>query len=143
MVSLSITDSAKSPRVRDRKLHTMSGQYTLAISIGHGVRSLIGLLTRIAVVVAQPVLRIALAVPFFRSGLTKWDDFLTLAPSASFLFEEEFKLHIFGQVYDFPASELLARHSQPIKAHGLTLTFQPSAWIRTEPPRLSNRSEAG
>ena len=85
----------------------MSGQYTLAISIGNGVRLLSGLLSRIAIVVAQPVLRIALAVPFYRSGLTKWDDFLTLAPSASFLFEEEFKLHIFGKVYDFPAPELL------------------------------------
>ena len=66
----------------------MNGQYTLAISIGYGVRSLVGLLSRIALVIAQPILRIALAVPFFRSGLTKWDDFLTLAPSASFLFEE-------------------------------------------------------
>ena len=86
----------------------MSGQYTLAISIGHCVRSLIELLSWIAVIIAQPVLRMALAVPFFRSGLTKWDDFLTIAPSASFLFEEEFKLHIFGRVYDFPAPELLA-----------------------------------
>jgi putative oxidoreductase len=85
----------------------MSGQYNFSISIGHGVRSLIRLLSRITVVVAQPVLRIALALPFFRSGLTKWDGFLTIAPSAGFLFEEEFKLHIFGQVYGFPAPELL------------------------------------
>src|SRR5262244_1394354 len=48
------------------------------------------------------VLRIALAVPFFKSGLTKWDGFLSLSPAAEFLFEDEFKLHIFGQVYDFP-----------------------------------------
>ena len=86
----------------------MSALVTTATSAGQGLRSLIGLLSRIAVVVAQPVLRIALAVPFFRSGLTKWDDVLVLAPSASFLFEEEFKLHIFGQTYDFPAPELLA-----------------------------------
>jgi putative oxidoreductase len=51
---------------------------------------------------------VALAVPFFKSGLTKWDGFLSLSPAAQFLFEEEFKLHIFGQAYAFPAPELIA-----------------------------------
>src|SRR5262249_55579412 len=59
-------------------------------------------LSRVALIVAPPVLRIALAVPFFKSGMTKWDGFLSLSPAAEFLFEDEFKLHIFGQVYDFP-----------------------------------------
>lgn len=53
-------------------------------------------------------LRIALALPFFRSGLTKWDGFLSLSPAAGFLFEEEFKLHVFGQVYGLPAPHALA-----------------------------------
>jgi len=47
-------------------------------------------------------LRLALAVPFFRSGLTKWDGFLQLSGGARYLFNEEFKLHILGGVYDFP-----------------------------------------
>ncbi|HWJ38461.1 MAG TPA: DoxX family protein, partial [Sphingomicrobium sp.] len=59
-------------------------------------------LAQVAQVVAPPVLRLALAVPFFKSGLTKWDGFLSLSPAAEFLFEDEFKLHIFGQTYDFP-----------------------------------------
>jgi putative oxidoreductase len=59
-------------------------------------------LAHVARVVAPPVLRIALAVPFFKSGLTKWDGFLSLSPAAEFLFEDEFKLHIFGEAYDFP-----------------------------------------
>jgi putative oxidoreductase len=59
-------------------------------------------LARVASVAAPPVLRIALAVPFFRSGLTKWDGFLTLSPAAAYLFEDEFKLHVFGRVHDFP-----------------------------------------
>ncbi|MFB9267442.1 DoxX family protein [Bradyrhizobium erythrophlei] len=59
-------------------------------------------LARVAQVVAPPVLRIALAVPFFKSGLTKWDGFLSLSPAAEYLFEDEFKLHLFGQAYDFP-----------------------------------------
>lgn len=57
-------------------------------------------LVGIAQVVAPPVLRIAMAVPFFKSGLTKWDGFLSLSPAAEFLFEDEFKLHIFGRAYD-------------------------------------------
>jgi putative oxidoreductase len=66
------------------------------------VRDVTEWLARVAQVVAPPVLRIALAVPFFKSGLTKWDGFLSLSPAAAFLFEDEFKLHIFGQAYDFP-----------------------------------------
>ncbi len=66
------------------------------------VRDVVEWLARVAQIVAPPVLRIALAVPFFKSGLTKWDGFLSLSPAAAFLFEDEFKLHIFGQAYDFP-----------------------------------------
>jgi putative oxidoreductase len=72
------------------------------------VREIAGGLRRMATVVAPPILRIALAVPFFRSGLTKWDGFLELSPSAAYLFSDEFKLHIFGGVYDFPAPDLFA-----------------------------------
>ena len=53
-------------------------------------------------------LRVALALPFFKSGLTKWDGFLSLSPAASFLFQEEFKLHILGQVYALPVPDVLA-----------------------------------
>lgn len=65
-------------------------------------------LGKLAAVIAPPMLRIALAVPFFKSGLTKWDGFLSLSPSAQFLFESEFKLHLFGQAYAFPAPALMA-----------------------------------
>ena len=71
-------------------------------SVENAVRDVSKWLARIAQVVAPPVLRIALAVPFFKSGLTKWDGFLSLSPAATFLFEDEFKLHIFGEAYDFP-----------------------------------------
>lgn len=47
-------------------------------------------------------LRVALAVPFFLSGLTKWDGFFTLSTGARFLFEEEFRLHIFGAEFAYP-----------------------------------------
>ena len=70
--------------------------------VENAVRDVVEWLTRVAQVVAPPVLRIALAVPFFKSGLTKWDGLLSLSPAAAYLFEDEFKLHIFGQAYDFP-----------------------------------------
>jgi putative oxidoreductase len=47
-------------------------------------------------------LRFALAVPFYKSGLTKWDGFLQLSGGAEFLFGSEFKLHIFGSQYPYP-----------------------------------------
>lgn len=47
-------------------------------------------------------LRFAVAVPFFYSGLTKWDGFLRLSAGAQYLFTEEFRLHIFGSEIPFP-----------------------------------------
>ncbi len=78
-------------------------------SVIHAVRCAVGVLGRLARAIAPLLLRIALALPFFRSGLTRWDGFLSLSQSAAYLFEEEFKLHIFGSVYDIPMP-LLAAH---------------------------------
>jgi putative oxidoreductase len=71
------------------------------------IASIVAWLTWIATPIAQPLLRIAVAIPFFRSGLTKWDG-LSLSSSAIYLFEHEFKLHIFGEVYAFPLPEVAA-----------------------------------
>jgi len=72
------------------------------------VTMLIGWLSWIAMALAPIALRIALAVPFFRSGLTRWDGFLKLSASTIYLFEEEFKLHIFGGEYGFPMPDVVA-----------------------------------
>ena len=56
----------------------------------------------------QLVLRIALAVPFWRSGILKWSGFLELNDTAVLLFRDEFKLHLPGGPYSFPAPELMA-----------------------------------
>lgn len=53
-------------------------------------------------------LRLALAVPFFRSGLTKWDGWFDLSLGARYLFEQEFRLHILGGEYPYPASLAMA-----------------------------------
>ena len=62
----------------------------------------------VATFVAPIVLRVALALPFFKSGLTRWDGFLSISGSTIYLFESEFKLHILGSEYGFPLPMLAA-----------------------------------
>lgn len=62
-----------------------------------------GLLAAIPTSLPLLALRVGLAIPFFKSGLTKWDGFLTLSQGARYLFEEEFKLHLFGAELPYPA----------------------------------------
>jgi putative oxidoreductase len=57
---------------------------------------------------ASLVLRFGLAVPFFKSGLTKWDGFLQISDTPELLFTDEFKLHIFGRLIDYPFPKLAA-----------------------------------
>ncbi len=54
------------------------------------------------------VLRLTLALPFWKSGLTKWDGWFQLSFGAQALFTDEFKLHILGAQYPYPAPELMA-----------------------------------
>jgi putative oxidoreductase len=56
----------------------------------------------------QLVLRIAIAVPFWKSGILKWHGFLQLSDSAVTLFSDEFMLHLPGGPYPFPAPEVFA-----------------------------------
>jgi putative oxidoreductase len=63
--------------------------------------------------IAQPsltqlILRLGLAVPFWRSGVNKWDGFLQLNDVAVLLFSSEFKLHLPGGPYPFPAPGVMA-----------------------------------
>lgn len=57
---------------------------------------------------APPVVRVALALPFLRSGLTRWDGVLSISQATLFLFEDQFRLHILGQEYALPAPDQLA-----------------------------------
>ena len=56
----------------------------------------------------QFVLRLALAVPFWKSGSLKWSGFLRLNDTAIYLFTDEFKLHLPGGPYSFPEPSLFA-----------------------------------
>lgn len=83
---------------------------------GERQRRLIGLIERMNAIVraiAQPsftqlVLRFGLAVPFWRSGVNKWDGFLQLNDTAILLFSSEFQLHLPGGPYPFPAPAVMA-----------------------------------
>lgn len=68
---------------------------------------------RVLAAVALPslvllVLRFALAVPFWKSGILKWDGFLRLSDTAVTLFTDEFMLHLPGGPYPYPAPALMA-----------------------------------
>ena len=75
-----------------------------------------GLIERINSIIraiAQPsltqlVLRLGLAVPFWRSGVLKWDGFLQINDTAILLFSSEFQLHLPGGPYPFPAPAVTA-----------------------------------
>ncbi|CAM3944004.1 DoxX family protein [Bordetella tumbae] len=56
----------------------------------------------------QLLLRIALAVPFWKSGILKWQGFLQLNDIAVTLFTDEFRLHLPGGPYAFPAPTVFA-----------------------------------
>jgi putative oxidoreductase len=56
----------------------------------------------------QLVLRLALAVPFWKSGILKWHGFLQLNDTAIDLFTQEFQLHLPGGPYPFPAPAVFA-----------------------------------
>ena len=69
--------------------------------------------SRLAQAIASPslvqlVMRLALAVPFWRSGILKWNGFLKLSNTAVTLFTDEFMLHLPGGPYHFPAPALVA-----------------------------------
>ena len=56
----------------------------------------------------QLVLRFALAVPFWKSGILKWDGFLQLNDTAVTLFTDEFMLHLPGGPYPYPVPAVMA-----------------------------------
>ena len=78
-----------------------------------GIGGLIARVNAIVCAIAQPsltqlVLRFGLAVPFWRSGVNKWDGFLQLNDVAVLLFTTEFRLHLPGGPYAFPAPGVMA-----------------------------------
>lgn len=58
--------------------------------------------------IVQLAMRLALAVPFWRSGILKWSGFGKLSDTAVTLFTDEFMLHLPGGPYHFPAPTVMA-----------------------------------
>lgn len=82
--------------------HSDTGPVALADRINQLVQTIAApALTLLAV-------RLALAVPFWRSGVKKWDGFLQLNDVAVLLFSSEFRLHLPGGPYPFPAPTAMA-----------------------------------
>ena len=78
-------------------------------SIGHIAERANHLVQTIAAPsIVQLVLRVALAVPFWRSGILKWNGFLKLSDTAVTLFSDEFMLHLPGGPYHYPLPTVMA-----------------------------------
>ncbi len=73
-----------------------------------GPAALSARLAQIAGILAAPAARLALAIPFLKSGLTKWSGWFHVSPVADYLFESIFRLHILGHRYPFPLPDVLA-----------------------------------
>jgi putative oxidoreductase len=91
----------------------MSNNQHLSVPAIGGIAALTGKARRLIEALAQPwlvqlVLRLALAVPFWRSGILKWHGFLQLSDTAVDLFTDEFQLHLPGGPYHFPAPAVFA-----------------------------------
>lgn len=74
----------------------------MLLAIGSFYRRLDQLVASIPHSLGLLALRVSIAIPFWRSGLTKWDGFPNLSSGARYLFEQEFKLHILGQAIPYP-----------------------------------------
>jgi hypothetical protein len=82
----------------------MSNQQDVKLPIPDVVISAICTAKQLIQRLAQPwlvqlVLRFALAVPFWKSGILKWHGFLQLNDTAIDLFTQEFQLHLPGGPY--------------------------------------------
>lgn len=89
----------------DPHAHSPASSNLLATVIGKARRTVERLAQPSLV---QLVVRIALAVPFWRSGILKWHGFLQLSDTAVTLFTDEFMLHLPGGPYPFPAPAVFA-----------------------------------
>jgi putative oxidoreductase len=80
-----------------------------AHQIGMLADRLIGIIRSVAQPsLVQLVMRLALSVPFWRSGINKWDGFLQLKDTTVLLFSEEFMLHLPGGPYHYPVPAVFA-----------------------------------
>lgn len=72
------------------------------------IQRAVGLFSFLPASLTLLVLRFAAAIPFWRSGVNKWDGFLELSPGTRWLFENQFQLHILGETYPMPMPVLNA-----------------------------------
>jgi putative oxidoreductase len=92
---------------------TTTDQLGSGSGVAHQIGTLADRLIGIIRAVARPslvqlVMRVALSVPFWRSGINKWDGFLQLKDTTVLLFSEEFMLHLPGGPYHYPAPAVFA-----------------------------------
>ena len=72
-------------------------------AVAEAIGALNRLLQRVPASVTQLALRVGVSLPFWNSGVLKWEHFPTeINETAVLLFSDEFKLHVFGAEIPFP-----------------------------------------
>jgi putative oxidoreductase len=82
-----------------------SERFRLGFLVGRAIRLIQAAATPSLV---QLVMRAALAIPFWKSGILKWTGFMKLSDTAIALFTDEFMLHLPGGPYHYPAPAVMA-----------------------------------
>jgi putative oxidoreductase len=96
---------AKNPQVKDQQVKPRAPLRAVGLLVDKASR----LVQTVAVPsLVQLVMRVALAVPFWKSGSLKWTGFLQLSDTAVTLFTDEFMLHLPGGPYHYPAPAVVA-----------------------------------
>jgi len=91
--------------IADQQVDAVEGLRTIGLMVDRASR----LVQAVALPsLVQLVMRVALAVPFWRSGILKWNSFGRLSDTAVTLFTDEFMLHLPGGPYHFPAPAVMA-----------------------------------
>jgi len=78
-------------------------------ALAEAIGNLNRLLQLVPTSLTQLVLRVGVSLPFWNSGVLKWESFPTqINETAVLLFSDEFKLHLFGAEIPFPFPAITA-----------------------------------
>ena len=86
---------------------------------------------------ASLALRFALAIPFWRSGLVRWDGFLELKPATLYLYENDYALNLLAQLKLVEPAPLLPYAEYFAWAGSFAEIILPAALVMGFATRLS------
>lgn len=83
----------------------LDGPVTVVVTQRRGFWWGVGVLVQ---ALASLALQFALALPFWKSGLTRWEGFLKLRPATLYFYSDLYKPTLFGKTFTVPYPEIAA-----------------------------------